>query len=569
MIALVVGVIFMVLSWLQPMHMMPWTSWHSETLAFWGIYSLAMSLLLHFRRYGKQSIEIPTAAWFLMVLMLIAIVQWVTGLIVFFGNLVVIFVYSATGIVALLVGFNFGREFKGEKQDGVSLEKIVHYFAAAIIIGAALSIVIALIQAFQVWGDVSWINRASTNRRPGGNLGQPNHLATLIGMGVASLLYLFGDKKIGKYATGLLAFLFLVGLAITESRSGLVGLGLLIGWYCSKNVSISKVTKALLVGTVCLEVFIFLSWPKIFTYIDSGGLEGLLSDANVNFSTAGRFMVWDQLLHAVRSRPWFGWGIGEVGAANNFVLSTYEHGLPITFSHNIGLDLLVGAGGPVFLMFSIILWFYFRRILRSKWSSMAWFASALVIPVGVHSMFEFPFAYSYFLLPVLLALGFLESQMTDESRMGLKLHYAAWGGAFLMLIVLCGNVEYIKLEEDYRVARFEALKIGKTPEEYARPNIYLLTQLEALAEVSRVKPKPGMSEKEIELLRRAAMHYPWFAVQNRYAISLALNGDREEAVRQLKVMRAMHGEKAFSGIRSYWQQQILTTYPFLRELDIP
>ena len=37
--------------------------------------------------------------------------------------------------------------------------------------------------------------------------------------------------------------------------------------------------------------------------------------------------------------------------------------------------------------------------------------------------------------------------------------------------------------------------------------------------------------------------------QNRYAVSLALNGHAEESIRQLRVMRVLYGEKAYADIR--------------------
>ena len=41
------------------------------------------------------------------------------------------------------------------------------------------------------------------------------------------------------------------------------------------------------------------------------------------------------------------------------------------------------------------------------------------------------------------------------------------------------------------------------------------------------------------------MHYPLPGVAYRYALALALNGQRTEALRQLAVLRAQHGEEAY------------------------
>ena len=113
------------------------------------------------------------------------------------------------------------------------------------------------------------------------------------------------------------------------------------------------------------------------------------------------------------------------------------------------------------------------------------------------------------------------------------------------------------------------MRIGHTPGDYERPRIYLLTQLDALLEAARIVPTPGMTPDRIELARKAAMRFPWTATQNRYALSLALNGNPEEAIRQLKVMRAMHGEKPYQSIKANWKDLAESKYPQLGQLTLP
>jgi hypothetical protein len=96
-----------------------------------------------------------------------------------------------------------------------------------------------------------------------------------------------------------------------------------------------------------------------------------------------------------------------------------------------------------------------------------------------------------------------------------------------------------------------------------------LTQLDALLYGGRIRPRPSMSEDEIDLARRVALRFPWPATQNRYALTLALNRKPEEAVRQLKVIRAMHGNASYDGIRDNWRELSNTKYPQLRTIDIP
>jgi hypothetical protein len=130
-------------------------------------------------------------------------------------------------------------------------------------------------------------------------------------------------------------------------------------------------------------------------------------------------------------------------------------------------------------------------------------------------------------------------------------------------------VEYVAIEEDFRMARFEALRIGQTPSDYSRPTVHLQTQLEVMLAASRMVPAPEMRPVDIELLRTAAMRFPWTAIQNRYALSLALNGNPDEAIRQLRVMRAMHGEKHYQALKANWLQLASDKYPQLGQLKLP
>jgi hypothetical protein len=184
-------------------------------------------------------------------------------------------------------------------------------------------------------------------------------------------------------------------------------------------------------------------------------------------------------------------------------------------------------------------------------------------------MLEYPFAYAYFLLPVMLAIGVLERELA----IGQVFRVSRWVAIALLSIttaVMAWTVwDYVRVEEDFRIVRFEARNVGKTPADYGRPNIVLLTQMSAMLEASRIVPERDMAPERIELSRKAAMRFPWTATQNRYALSLALNGNPDEARRQIKVMRAMHGEGTHRGIMRNWQELADAKYPELNEFIEP
>jgi hypothetical protein len=272
---------------------------------------------------------------------------------------------------------------------------------------------------------------------------------------------------------------------------------------------------------------------------------------------------------AAWQQPWFGWGLREVSEAHNAVLHAYAESEPFTYAHNLLLELFVGMGMPLTVLFMVATCVWLWRRACNVRDVLAWYCLAVAIPFGVHSMLEFPFAYAYLLGPVMFLIGLLEARLGCVPAMHLPWRAAVAIWAFFSVLMAWSAVEYVAIEEDFRVARFEAIQLGHTPGSYERPRILLLTQLAALIEAPRLVPAPGMQPEQLELARRVALHFPGPATQNRYALSLALNGDFDEARRQLKVIRAMHGEKTHAKIVENWRQLAYIKYPQLQKAFAP
>ena len=308
--------------------------------------------------------------------------------------------------------------------------------------------------------------------------------------------------------------------------------------------------------------------PLFSFYLQQLGMADQAQQA-ANLSAGSRLVIWPQLIEASFQHPWLGWGLRQVPMAHNAVLHQYSVGEAFTYAHNIVLDLVLGAGYPLSIAAVGLFAYWIVKRLRKIEDSSAWYCMALLIPLVVHSLLEFPFAYAYFLVPVALAVGVLEARLFPDKYIEIKWVYACVGYVLFVLVLLWSVWEYIQIEEDFRVARFEALRIGKTPASYDRPNILLLTQLDAMLTGIRLVPEPGMSEERIDSARKVAMRFPWPATQNRYALTLALNGNPAEALRQLKVMRAMHGQNTYQGLKSSWVELSNTKHPQLKDIPMP
>ena len=559
-----VALVLFSLSWVMPLHFKPWVSWHSEAFSFLAIVLLGWAGLARVcRSAGTRTVALPFAALPLIGLAGIAAVQRATGLLSFWGDVWAFWFYMATGIICLMFGFAVASARPRSATDA-SAPFILLAFALLLV--ALASSVIAFAQVFSLWEHSQWVVRMAELRRPGGNLAQPNQLATLLAMGVASLTFLHESKKIGGVASGLLLFLLCAGVAATESRAGALSMLALLGWWLLKRRVIGNPNARWVgIGWGIAFVAMFGAWPNLLNAMN------LLSYQAVSRLGEGslRFEMWSQMLQAVAMRPWTGWGIHQVVAAHNAVVDGYALSEPFTYSHNLVLDLAIWVGVPLALLLVSVSVVWLWRRTRDANQLLPWYGLAVALPLGIHSMLEYPFAYAYFLAPVLFLLGAVEGLLGGKPLTRIDVKPLAALLLVTTMVLSWSAIEYLKIEEDFRVARFEALRIGQTPDSYQKPQVILLTQLGVLLDGARISPRPGMAAGELALAKNVALRYPWTAPQNLYALSLALNGNPAEAVRQLRIMRAMQGEKVYQSIKINWESMAQNQYPQLRGLSLP
>lgn len=564
--------LLLLLAWLQPQHLLPWTGWHSEVLAFVAGLLLWGGVLARSARQSPGRVRLPwiSLPWF--VLALYAVLQWAGGQIPFHGDALVLVFYCLLAFSVTVAGFEMGlRSAEQTASRGVrGADEMSGWTVLAwcLLAGALLSTAVALAQATDVWYAVDGVSRLGRVRRPGGNLGQPNQLATLQLLGVVSLLYLHVSRRLCGVAAGLVSLVLIAGVGLSESRTGLVGAAAVLAFWLWHRARVFPGMAAWLgCGGMALLLVCFAVLPAGVTWLQEGGASEAMASPNLSAGT--RLAVWPQLVEAALEHPWLGWGLGRVSAAHNAVADRYTLAEPFTYAHNIGLDLVLGLGFPLALVLlgGVAVWFL-RRLPRSA-DAPSWYGMALALPLGIHSLLEYPFAYAYFLVPVLFGLGMAEALLAPRRCVNIRWQWLVLPSVLVVVLMGWSALEYVEVEEDFRVVRFEAVKMGETPSDYSRPSIVLLSQMAAMLEASRLQPTPGMDSRQMALAREAALRFPWTALQYRYALALALNGQPQEAVRQLKVMRTLHGERHYQGIRAAWKELADNRYPQLKALELP
>lgn len=524
----------------------PWVSWHAEAWIFAGLLLLSMHALLKGLRVNRclQPVAIPSSALPFLGLFVLVVFQLIFGQIHFFGQALVLGFYFVGAVFALMIGFCGVRFQEGRMY--FPCQAVLMLLAWTILLAGIICAALALAQAFQVW-DFAWILHQSAGRRPGANLGQPNHLATLLVASGSAVIYLSLTQRFKAYTVYFLLCFLGLGVVVTESRTGVLSIFVLLGWWLTagrKFASHSLFGPLILVLAIIVTFFV---WPDFISAYNEGVTE-LLGSSTSRFTESAfdpRLTVWPQLLEASLLKPWLGWGMGQTPAAHIAVIHLHNDSLPFSYSHNILIDLVIWIGWPLALALVILTLLWLWRCLPKLQNADAWFGFAVALPLMVHSLLEFPFAYAYLLFPALIGVGAAEAAMGRPPSFRVPGRVAAAFLAIFAALSAWTVVEYLKIEEEFRLARFAMLRIG--PPEVSKPGFepHLLTQLGAVLKVTRMDIKANMHIEDLELLRQVSLYTPWSAPRYLYAKALALNGQSDEAMRVMKTIRVQHGIKLY------------------------
>lgn len=540
--------IFLLISWLVPHHYYPWLTGLSEFSAFTA--ALILSLVLF-----KTKIVLPRAALLFALTALIPLIQWLSNIIYFFGDAIIVSGYLLGFATMMMVGYNL-------TLNPSSREKSYQGIAAVFIIGAALSTWIALRQWLGLNQGFSFFEAASSSSRPFANFGQPNNLATLLCIGLASTLYLFELKRLGVLASSVLAGFLLFGLVLTQSRTPWVGAIFMLAWWAWKSRFFSSRLSWLgVAGWVAAFAICTIALPLLTSTVSSGQSSINLIKHAQAFE---RGSLWAQFGLAVLHGPLWGYGWNQVSVAQLDISNLFPLGMRTNSSHNILLDLLIW-NGPILgglIIVSLAAW-----LCRLAYSARTLGTVYALLAVGfalIHGMLEFPLTYAYFLLPVGLLIGMIYGELSTAPDYTQKFYTAKLSrlprfsgeipkAAFASFIVVCTllmswiGFEYNTINDEYRTFRPTAMTTRGTPISTESPSpIFLLTQLRDYMHLQSISPTPNMTEEQLDWTREVAYRFPQVTNLTRYATALVLNNQPIQAGLELGKLRILYGDGVFT-----------------------
>lgn len=538
--SLVLAAALALFSWLSPNHYLPWTGFHSQ-LAMAGAATL-VALCALASPWHADADRAPHLAWVALVAALIPWLQFASGVIFFSGDALMPSLYLLAFALAQAVGYRI-VVLHGSR---VLFEPLAWLFVTA----SLLSVWIALYQ----WQGLEYLDvfalGVPQGGRPFANLSQPNLLATLLVLGLVGCAYVYQRARIGGWVVLLLTVLFIFGIAMTQSRAGLLQLAVVGGWLAmhSRHSRLRLRSMALVAGVTAVCI---IAWSHLLTL--SGTLES--RDMEAATRAGNRPIHWLAMLDASTRRPWFGYGWNQTTVAQYAVAP--DHPAPheiLGESHNLILDLLVWNGLPLGLLIAGSIGLWFLVMLTRRQSPESAIALAAVIAVFTHSMVEFPIYYLMFMLPIAAMMGGLAAALRPSASLGLP----RWAAPLLLgVLVWVGaslSLEYLRIEADLLAARFEQSILGQNRPRATPVDAFWLTQHSEFLRLVRAPERDHLSHEEIVRIGKIAMRYPSWSVLSRYASVLAKDNRGAEAAAVLSRICKTHPEIVCRQAQDQWRQ---------------
>jgi O-antigen ligase len=556
-IAAFFAAVFATASWLIPNHYPPWASAHGEFLM---AMALALAMLVELARGRHLRDEATPLVIVTLLLASVPVLQWLTGLISFAGDAWIAVAYLLGAVIAQVLGWRMAQR--------LGADRVLGLLATLLVTASVISVGIALYQWLGLDGLGVFAADLPPHGRPFANLAQPNHLATLLFLGLVGILALHENRRIGSWVAVVAGLFLEFGLVMTSSRTAWLAMALLVFGLCVARRRIELRISFLAIASIGVSFVVLLySWRPM--------CDALLLSAGREFAEqagAGpRVVLWQTALDAIFRRPWFGYGWNQILVAHAQVVVDHPVAGRVLMgsAHNLLLDLALWNGALIGLaVFAFLQYWLGLQAFRSK-SATAVYLLIAILGVFTHALVEYPLSYAYFLFPVALMMGALNQHTRPQQRLSVSGRWA-WGASVLAIALLTVAVaEYMQVEDNTRTLRFETARIGSGRIESAAPDLLLLTQWREYLRFARAEAKPGMSDTELNWMHQVAERFPYSTSQFRSALAHGLNGDPEEAAEELRRLCSMHTVRRCQEQLSAWHELATTKYPQLNGISMP
>lgn len=491
------------------------------------------------RRKLIKEIDVPIITLIPLGLILILGIQYAAHLYQTPSKPLIVALYLVWSAAVMTTAFNLKKV--------VSTEDATVTAAFSILAGAVISAILLAMQLAHVGTD----SFLTSSLAPGaGNLGQRNHLANYLWLGVASAILLHLRGHLRRYSLVIILAALVTASSFTGSRSILLYsfVQAAIATWAYRKYGDPELRRIALISVslfACLLLLLLglasLPMDSLETTATAGSR--LITEAS---TTPLRLQLWRTGLLIFSEHPWLGVGVGQfpyqsyllVGQITSDALfGGAEH------THNLFVQLLCewGAIAPILLIVLGGLWW--KHFTRVKWAGPEWWIAATLLVIFTHSQLEYPLWYTFVLGTFSFALGLgtpieLRYRATDGSRLVISLMLALGSSTLISLLS-----DYQQLES--AVSPTSATRSHASDHDRIRVlsrigRESLFSDYQSLVFAQALAIDREILADKIAVSKAAIRVAPINSITFKLAWLYALNGDRDEAILALRRAIATH-----------------------------
>lgn len=425
---------------------------------------------------------------------------------------------------------------------------LVRVLAWSILLLGVLNSLLAILQYWEIHTWLDGVIASASSGRAYANLAQPNHYASVQSLALVSLLYLYTAKRFPVHIYGGLAVLIVLGLVLAFSRTTwlyLLGLILTAGLlFFRERTELSR--KLLLRSIFLMPLFVcvltVLGWdaessPELAASADRmTKLVGSSIDIRIAFIREALSIFLESPLWGVGYQQFSWHHFLHQSVLPDSVFHSYEHVFAANV-HNLLLQFLAEfglLGGGILLV--AVTWIV--RTGARNLSSENWPVYAMLMILAIHSQFEYPLYYMYFLALLAVLLALVDDKFVWSVPRRLVVLPAA------LAIVLGGVIlatmlrSYSYLEEAYGGNSGQIVFKNSTENALVQASVggFFEPEIDQLINIMPINPeREGASRILLETSQRAVRHRTSAPRVYRHVLLLAMEGQKEEAAKFLSM----------------------------------
>lgn len=524
-------IIMIGLSYLLPYHVHPFRAFYNEWVIFLGLL-----ILLSFQI--EQDTLVTQLPWVVVVpafLIAIILLQLSFGKFTVRWDAILPLVYFFGCCIAICFGASIGNSRAGAYRLCYALA-VGHLAAGLVSVGIGTLQFMALESGY---GSLvmQLLHQSGEGIRPFANVGQPNQLALLFCMSLASVWWLYQADLIRGAIALVSTILLLWGITFTQSRIGWLIIPafalLVLHWKTREKFKIVPGWAVF----ACTALYAGAVWMLPYI-VNALGAETVPPNERI---ASDRLTLFKQALQISLDHPLLGAGWYEFGP-EQVVLGRSFPGAPYSqHAHNIVLNFAAEIGWPLTLLtLGALAYWLIRSCFRHQISREVGFATLFFVAVLIHSMVEFPLWYAYVLIPTSLLVGLVHQEQFGSRA----LHVSR---AALGIMCLIASLALVMVAVDYRrvVVGFRALgwqSLGMKADEGSteKPTLTMFPHFYDYFAFAGKKAHEGMSPQEIENAERVMQRFGYAPVMMRMSLVYALNGHPDKARNAMLTIKGLH-----------------------------